>query len=113
VDYENVNISFLFVIFFGIAQGLLEQKINALFVMNLLAEQLNFIKIFTLRKISCSGCHGGNSKSEDMDIAMIKSSGFKGVLKGDDISLACAKCHADNETMKKYGSNLQQINMSY
>jgi predicted CXXCH cytochrome family protein len=56
--------------------------------------------------ISCGGCHGGNSKSEDMDIAMSKSSGFKGAMKGDDISLACAKCHADNETMKKYASKL-------
>lgn len=56
--------------------------------------------------ISCSECHGGNSKSEDMEIAMSKSNGFKGGIKGDDISLACVKCHADNETMKKYGSKL-------
>ncbi len=56
--------------------------------------------------ISCSGCHGGNSQSEDMDASMSKNAGFKGVMKGDDISLACAKCHSDKEVMKKYGSNL-------
>lgn len=56
--------------------------------------------------ISCSGCHGGNSKSEDMDISMSKTNGFVGKIKGDEISLACSKCHSDNEKMKKYGSSL-------
>lgn len=56
--------------------------------------------------ISCSGCHGGNSQSEDMDAGMSKTAGFKGVMKGDDISLACASCHSNKEVMKKYGSDL-------
>jgi predicted CXXCH cytochrome family protein len=41
-----------------------------------------------------------------MDEAMNKNNGFKGVIKGDDISLACARCHSDKEVMNKYGSNL-------
>ncbi|MFA5833570.1 MAG: cytochrome c3 family protein [Bacteroidota bacterium] len=56
--------------------------------------------------ISCAACHGGNSKSDDMDIAMSKKAGYTGVPKGDDISEACATCHASAETMKKYGSSL-------
>lgn len=56
--------------------------------------------------VSCSGCHGGSSKSEDMEVAMSKANGFVGKIKGDQISLACSKCHSDKEMMKKYGSSL-------
>jgi len=56
--------------------------------------------------ISCAGCHGGNSKSDDMLEAMSKASGYLGVPKGDDISLRCANCHAKKEMMQKYGSHL-------
>ena len=56
--------------------------------------------------ISCAGCHGGNAQSDDMDKAMDKKAGFIGVPKGDEISKACAKCHADPEQMRKLGSAL-------
>lgn len=56
--------------------------------------------------ISCAGCHGGNSKSEDMEKAMDTSAGYHGVPKGDDISKACAGCHADSTRMKSFGSSL-------
>lgn len=56
--------------------------------------------------ISCAGCHGGDSKSDDMEKAMSKSAGFLGIPKGDDISLRCANCHAKKEMMQKYGSHL-------
>ncbi len=56
--------------------------------------------------VSCSDCHGGNPKSEDMERAMDKAAGFIGVPKGDDISKACAKCHSDSEKMKSFGSAL-------
>ncbi len=56
--------------------------------------------------ISCSGCHGGNSTTEEMELAMDTSAGFIGVPKGDDISKACAKCHSNAETMKGFGSSL-------
>jgi predicted CXXCH cytochrome family protein len=57
-------------------------------------------------KISCSACHGGNSKSDDMDIAMSSKEGFIGVPKGNDISERCIACHSNEEKMKAYGSNL-------
>jgi len=56
--------------------------------------------------ISCSGCHGGNSKSDDMETAMSKAAGFIGVPKGDVISQRCANCHAKKEMMEKFGSHL-------
>jgi predicted CXXCH cytochrome family protein len=54
--------------------------------------------------ITCAGCHGGNSRTDDMEKAMDKGAGFLGVPKGDEISRACAKCHSSTEMMKKYGS---------
>ena len=56
--------------------------------------------------VSCSDCHGGDSKSEDMERAMDKAAGFLGVPKGDDISKTCAKCHSDAGKMKSFGSTL-------
>ncbi|MFA6467981.1 MAG: cytochrome c3 family protein [Bacteroidota bacterium] len=56
--------------------------------------------------ISCAACHGGDAKSDDMDIAMSKKSGYAGVPKGNAISAACAACHGSEEKMKKYGSTL-------
>ncbi len=56
--------------------------------------------------ITCAGCHGGNSKSDDMETAMNRNAGYIGVPKGDEISRACAKCHASAEMMKKYNSSL-------
>lgn len=58
------------------------------------------------RGISCAACHGGNSKSDDMDVAMNIKAGYTGVPKGDGISTACVTCHSSAETMKKYGSLL-------
>jgi predicted CXXCH cytochrome family protein len=63
--------------------------------------------------ISCSGCHGGDNKSDDMDAAMSKSAGFIGVPKGNEISERCSKCHSDSEFMKKYNAHLpvNQMNL--
>ncbi len=56
--------------------------------------------------ISCAGCHGGNSKVEDMEQAMDKKAGYIGVPKGDEISKACANCHANVEKMRALHSTL-------
>lgn len=56
--------------------------------------------------ISCSACHGGDNKSDDMDLAMSKKAGFVGVPKGNQISEKCSACHSDSEFMKKYNANL-------
>ena len=56
--------------------------------------------------ISCAGCHGGDSQTDDMDKAMSKSAGFKGVPKGNDITAACVRCHADSKVMLIYGAKI-------
>ncbi|MGA2298508.1 MAG: cytochrome c3 family protein, partial [FCB group bacterium] len=56
--------------------------------------------------ITCADCHGGNSKTEDMDSAMSKANGFIGVPKSQERFKTCAKCHADEKVMKRYGSDL-------
>jgi predicted CXXCH cytochrome family protein len=56
--------------------------------------------------ITCASCHGGNSKSDDMEKAMDKKAGFIGKPKGDDVSRVCASCHASAEKMKSFGSSL-------
>ncbi|MFQ5797195.1 MAG: cytochrome c3 family protein [Bacteroidota bacterium] len=52
--------------------------------------------------ISCADCHGGNSRSEDMDEAMSEQAGFVGVPRGDQSSERCAQCHSDAEYMKAF-----------
>jgi predicted CXXCH cytochrome family protein len=68
-------------------------------------------KLFNLdihhqKGITCAGCHGGNSKTDDMELAMSKKAGFIGRPKGDDISRVCAACHGAQEKMKSFGSSL-------
>ncbi len=52
------------------------------------------------KNVSCADCHGGNSRTEDMDEAMSEKSGFLGVPRGDRISELCARCHSDAQYMK-------------
>ncbi|MBI4811794.1 MAG: cytochrome c3 family protein, partial [Ignavibacteriales bacterium] len=56
--------------------------------------------------ISCAGCHGGNSKTDDMENAMDPNAGFIGVPKGNNISKACADCHSNSYKMKGFDSKL-------
>jgi len=58
---------------------------------------------FTLG-ISCAKCHGGNSKSDDFEVAMSKKNGFIGKPSKDKIVDICINCHLNQKTMKKYGS---------
>jgi predicted CXXCH cytochrome family protein len=44
---------------------------------------------------SCAVCHGGDSKEEDQEKSMSKSSGFIGVPRGLQATKICAKCHKD------------------
>ncbi len=56
--------------------------------------------------IPCSGCHGGDATTDDMERAMSKDAGFIGVPHGNDITAVCAKCHADAGKMKQLGATL-------
>jgi len=52
--------------------------------------------------ISCAGCHGGDDTSDDPDISMSRTHGFKGVPLKKDIPQLCGKCHSDINFMRKY-----------
>jgi len=60
--------------------------------------------IHFVKGITCSGCHGGNSSSDDQDIAMSKNEGFTGVPNKKNIVDLCLNCHLNENTMKKFGS---------
>ena len=62
--------------------------------------------IHHIKGISCAACHGGDSSSDDMDIAMSKQKGFIGVPKETTRYEVCVKCHADQNKMKNFGSTL-------
>jgi predicted CXXCH cytochrome family protein len=62
--------------------------------------------IHHLNGISCAGCHGGDSSSDDMDIAMSAEKGFIGVPQRTTRYKVCVNCHADENKMKKYGANI-------
>lgn len=52
--------------------------------------------------ISCNGCHGGDSTSDDMDEAKTKESGYIGVPERKDIPAFCGSCHNRIEYMRVY-----------
>jgi len=52
--------------------------------------------------LSCAGCHGGDSKVEDEDIAMSTQKGFIGVPSKKQIPQFCGKCHSNIEFMRIY-----------
>ncbi|MEX2116116.1 MAG: cytochrome c3 family protein [Bacteroidota bacterium] len=68
--------------------------------------QLFVRDVHRAKGISCAGCHGGDSKTEDMEAAMNPQAGFIGIPKGDAISATCEHCHSDADRMKSYHSKL-------
>jgi hypothetical protein len=62
--------------------------------------------------LTCADCHGGDSKSEDMDEAMNKNKGFIGVPKGNQISEICSKCHSDSSFISGYDKSLPTNQMA-
>jgi predicted CXXCH cytochrome family protein len=57
--------------------------------------------IHHVKGISCSGCHGGDATSSDMEQAMSRKAGFIGKPSGDSLSVVCARCHSDAGEMKR------------
>jgi len=51
--------------------------------------------IHSKKGITCSACHGGDSKSDDQDKAMNKAAGFIGIPHGQQVLKICSKCHAN------------------
>ncbi len=56
--------------------------------------------------IACSGCHGGDATSSDMERAMSREAGFIGRPAGDSLSIVCARCHSDAGEMKTRQSTI-------
>jgi len=69
--------------------------------------------IHHLKGISCASCHGGDSTSDDMDIAMSEENGFIGVPNRTTRYEVCIKCHADQNQMKKFSSNISTDQFEY
>jgi len=62
--------------------------------------------------VSCVDCHGGNSASDDISVAMDAANGFAGKPKKADIPNFCAKCHSDVNYMKRYNPNIPTDQLS-
>jgi len=62
--------------------------------------------IHYLKGISCANCHGGDSSSDDMDVAMSEEKGFMGIPSRVNRYQLCINCHADEKKMKKYDSKI-------
>ena len=62
--------------------------------------------IHHLKGISCAACHGGDSSTDDMEVAMSKEKGFIGVPTKENRYKVCTNCHSDADKMKRFGSNI-------
>ncbi len=62
--------------------------------------------------ISCADCHGGDKRQDDMDVAMSKRKGFKGVPGQEDIVGLCMSCHFDKKKMESFGSKIPISHLS-
>ncbi|MCJ7555217.1 MAG: NapC/NirT family cytochrome c [Ignavibacteriaceae bacterium] len=56
--------------------------------------------------LSCAHCHGGDSKTEDMELAMNPSKGFKAKFIRKYRMNVCIHCHSDKDRMEVLGSKL-------
>lgn len=65
--------------------------------------------------VSCTGCHGGDSSSDDEDIAMSEENGFVGIPDKRDIPEFCGKCHSNPEYIRNYhpGIPTDQVSQYY
>ncbi len=54
------------------------------------------------KAISCAGCHGGDPRESNQNIAMSASRGFKLRVQRRDIPEFCGRCHSDPNFMGKY-----------
>lgn len=62
--------------------------------------------VHNIAGVSCAGCHGGDPTSEDADVAMSKSKGFRGKPSVFQIPEFCGKCHSDPTYMRRYNPSI-------
>jgi predicted CXXCH cytochrome family protein len=63
--------------------------------------------IHAQKGISCVACHGGDSTSDDMSVAMSPAKGFKDLPAREHVPTFCAKCHADAAYMRSFNPSLR------
>jgi len=51
---------------------------------------------------TCASCHGGDPRTQDMDLAHDAKKGFRGKPSPKDIPAICGTCHADAAAMKHF-----------
>jgi len=54
------------------------------------------------KAISCAGCHGGDPRESNQNLAMSASRGFKLRVPRRNIPEFCGNCHSDSQFMGKY-----------
>ena len=62
--------------------------------------------VHNLPELSCIGCHGGNSTSDDPDVSMSAKNGFIGKPGGMKLIKMCARCHSNPDFMKQFDPNI-------
>ena len=52
--------------------------------------------------LRCVDCHGGNPKTDEVNLAHLKEDGFRLIKSPADIPEFCGRCHSDIEYMRRY-----------
>ncbi len=73
----------------------------------LMPEGFNEYDVHFQKGISCTGCHGGDSTSDDEEFAMSKETGFVGVPNRKETPAFCGKCHSKPEYMRIYHPRME------
>ena len=58
--------------------------------------------IHSRRGLYCTDCHGGDRTSDDPETAMSRAHGFRGKIARTAVPQLCARCHADENVMRRY-----------
>ncbi len=53
-------------------------------------------------EVGCVECHGGDARTNEMNLSMDPAAGFIGVPNRSDIPKVCGSCHSDVEQMRQY-----------
>ncbi|NNE45378.1 MAG: hypothetical protein HKN37_01830 [Rhodothermales bacterium] len=63
--------------------------------------------------LSCVGCHGGDARSDDEEIA--HSGNFVGIPEATDVPQLCGNCHSDLRIMRRYqpSASTDQVSQYY
>ncbi|MEE8437815.1 MAG: cytochrome c3 family protein [Candidatus Neomarinimicrobiota bacterium] len=62
--------------------------------------------------LSCTDCHGGNSKTDDEDEAMWDDPTFRGKISKIDQPEICGSCHSDPQYMRQFISSVKTDQVS-